>query len=490
MGGVRIDAMQTKVVVARSYLGMQNALATNYALADASGEASKALQATDLYGLFTEIDHSKLEDLVPVHQMAIDILTRLNIPHDSEGIKNIATMPDYMEKLVTNDFKYDYYYQYFSFLKPFIPTKDYIANVEKYATNDWAEFWFNAGQIAGIIPGLAIGIWNLVMAIKDIAVLYGKLQVAQWSAIYAHVSNPVHAVQEDFAWLEKNIPTMVQTITDLFTSKDKNIACIFINLGKFVSAEVCKALTEWSQLDPGRQGYEVGELAGQILFEVAMWCVGVGEVSAAIKGSEATAKVVETLNSLKLGQLAEVIEKAVEVRKFERLLNGEKFIDKGLEEAYQVYCKRKQAKHLIPRNRLEWEQVRDYWLNDSPMARGNSFNQKAITIKKYRYHEINLANGKRLDSYDPIKKRIVSRKATDLEDIDISTFEGYLKELKAKYKPGTIIRSNKYKVLDGMPIEGQMCLEIPSSNKNFKNIEEYAKLSKDKFDVLIIFLEE
>ena len=247
--------------------------------------------------------------------MAIDILTRLNIPHDSEAIKNIATMPDYMEKLVTNDFKYDYYYQYFSFLKPFIPTKDYIANVEKYATNDWAEFWFNAGQIAGIIPGLAIGIWNLVMAIKDIAVLYGKLQVAQWSAIYAHVSNPVHAVQEDFAWLEKNIPTMVQAITDLFTSKDKNIACIFINLGKFVSAEVCKALTEWSQLDPGRQGYEVGELAGQILFEVAMWCVGVGEVSAAIKGSEATTKVVETLNSLKLGKLAEALEEAADTNK-------------------------------------------------------------------------------------------------------------------------------------------------------------------------------
>ena len=107
---------------------------------------------------------------------------------------------------------------------------------------------------------------------------------------------------------------------------------------------------------------------------------------------------------------------------------------------------------------------------------------------------IHLENGKRLDSYIPPtmdkKGMIISRKATDLESIELSTFESYLKEMKNKYSAGIKIRSDKYKnQLDGKKLEGDLYLEIPESNKSFNQIEDYKKIAKE-YDVEIIFLKE
>ncbi|MFT9821116.1 hypothetical protein [Lysinibacillus sp. NPDC056185] len=105
-----------------------------------------------------------------------------------------------------------------------------------------------------------------------------------------------------------------------------------------------------------------------------------------------------------------------------------------------------------------------------------------------------MSNGKRLDSYDPIKGEIVSRKATDLENIELSTFESYLKEMKVKYEPGTIIRTDKYAdfipPIDGQPLKGKQILEIPASNKNFSGMQEYIDLAKNKYGIEIRFREE
>lgn len=121
------------------------------------------------------------------------------------------------------------------------------------------------------------------------------------------------------------------------------------------------------------------------------------------------------------------------------------------------------------------------------LERGNKFNKTAE--KTYEYNEIHLENGKRLDSY--VKgEAIVSRKATDIDKIKKETFEGYVKELVEKYSPGTKINSRKYEdELNGEVLEGQMYLEIPKSNENAKNLEEYKKLA-EKYDVEIRFLEE
>lgn len=170
-------------------------------------------------------------------------------------------------------------------------------------------------------------------------------------------------------------------------------------------------------------------------------------------------------------------------------MNG-KFKDAKLEADYEKYIKRKNKEGKTPRTREDWKETRDYWLNDSPMARGNKFNKTAEKNKWYKYYEVNLENGKRLDSYDPVKKEIISRKATDLSDIDISTFEKYLKELDNKYKPGTKIRSNKYPKIDGQVLEGKYVLEIPDSNRAYSDIDKYVKLAKEKYNVEIRFRSE
>src|SRR5699024_418248 len=135
--------------------------------------------------------------------------------------------------------------------------------------------------------------------------------------------------------------------------------------------------------------------------------------------------------------------------------------------------------------RPTWEQIKVLF------KRGNDFNRKAL--RKYRYNEIYLENGKRLDSYVP-SKEIVSRKATTLSNIKQSTFESYLSELTTKYKKGTIIRSNKYKTgsgaIDGQVLSGEYYLEIPATNKSFYESNTKLQNLAKKYDVKIKYLEE
>lgn len=109
-------------------------------------------------------------------------------------------------------------------------------------------------------------------------------------------------------------------------------------------------------------------------------------------------------------------------------------------------------------------------------------------------NELNLENGKRLDSYvEPINGKageIISRKATNLEEIELSTFESYLKEMRNKYAPGTKIRSNKYPALDGEVLQGIQILEIPVSNQSFNQIQDFIDLAKNKYDIEIRFKPE
>ena len=77
----------------------------------------------------------------------------------------------------------------------------------------------------------------------------------------------------------------------------------------------------------------------------------------------------------------------------------------------------------------------------------------------------------RLDSYNPRAKEIVSRKRTQLWRIPEKTAIGYLKELEAKYSPGSVIAdvpSNRvganagiFEENEGNILKGQMILEVP-----------------------------
>ena len=173
----------------------------------------------------------------------------------------------------------------------------------------------------------------------------------------------------------------------------------------------------------------------------------------------------------------------------EILSSNGSFIDSKLESNYENYLARKAKEGKLPKDRLEWKEARDYWLNDSPMARGNKFNSTVRGRDIYDYHEIHLENGKRLDSYDPFAKEIISRKATDLDMIDEKTYKEYLKEMTKKYSVGIKIRSNAYPELDGKPLEGKLILEIPATNKNISDIERYKQIAKD-YEIELRFMEE
>jgi hypothetical protein len=187
--------------------------------------------------------------------------------------------------------------------------------------------------------------------------------------------------------------------------------------------------------------------------------------------------------------LSEIGEFAADGARSRYIKSTGEFVDDILEADYQKYVARKKAQGKTPRERTDWKDARDYWINESPISRGNAFNSKAVTERWYPFDEINLENGKRLDSYDPSKGEIVSRKATNLEEIQLSTFEGYLKEMQYKYKPGTKIRSNKYPEIDGQLLTGKQILEIPDSNLNFSQLQDYIDLA-NRYGIEIRFRSE
>jgi hypothetical protein len=134
--------------------------------------------------------------------------------------------------------------------------------------------------------------------------------------------------------------------------------------------------------------------------------------------------------------------------------------------------------------KLTWAEIKALW------KRGNDFNDKAVDEDWYPLNEIHLENGKRLDSYNPILGEIVSRKATDLDNIQFSTFIKYLSEFTSKYKVGTKIRSNAHPTFDGNLLDGTYYLEIPMSNQSLPNIQDYINYAWDNYQVKLRFRPE
>ena len=177
----------------------------------------------------------------------------------------------------------------------------------------------------------------------------------------------------------------------------------------------------------------------------------------------------------------------------ELLDDSGKFLDSDLEKRYQNYVERKKREGKEYRDRLDWKQASDYWTRQSPVARGNRFNNTVNSARIYQYSEINLENGKRLDSYDYNEKtgnwEIISRKATDLDKISETQFRSYLKEIGEKYSVGTQIRTNKYREIDGTELKGIYILEIPASNQDLPNIKYFEEIARE-YDVTLRYTEE
>lgn len=68
----------------------------------------------------------------------------------------------------------------------------------------------------------------------------------------------------------------------------------------------------------------------------------------------------------------------------------------------------------------------------------------------------------RVDSYNPRTSEIVSRKHTQLSDIQESTALSYINEIPKKYSPGTVIADVPSSgTLANQRLQGQMILEVP-----------------------------
>ncbi len=89
-----------------------------------------------------------------------------------------------------------------------------------------------------------------------------------------------------------------------------------------------------------------------------------------------------------------------------------------------------------------------------------------------------MENNQRLDAYER-GQSIVSRKATDFDQIKEETLRGYLQELKNKYPSGTIINSKKYPELKG-PLTGQLILEVPDSNQSARNRQKFENIAQQE----------
>lgn len=97
------------------------------------------------------------------------------------------------------------------------------------------------------------------------------------------------------------------------------------------------------------------------------------------------------------------------------------------------------------------------------IARGNKFN--ATHRPRYQANEIRLTNNKVLDSYVP-RKRIVSRKHTQLAQVKPETAKRYVREAADKYSPGEVIANTpanraRYPELVGKELRGRLVLEVP-----------------------------
>uniref|UniRef100_UPI00035C90BF hypothetical protein n=1 Tax=Paenibacillus ginsengihumi TaxID=431596 RepID=UPI00035C90BF len=101
---------------------------------------------------------------------------------------------------------------------------------------------------------------------------------------------------------------------------------------------------------------------------------------------------------------------------------------------------------------------------------GNKFNKE--NRPRYPYNEVELeakeANGKKyvVDSYVP-GKEIVSRKYTQLAEVQEKTALSYLSEFTKKYSSGSEISSGKFNpnALKGGRLEGELILEVPVQTK-------------------------
>jgi hypothetical protein len=117
------------------------------------------------------------------------------------------------------------------------------------------------------------------------------------------------------------------------------------------------------------------------------------------------------------------------------------------------------------------------------VASGTQFNRD--NWKRYPFNEVRLTNGKVLDSYNPKLGEIVSRKYTQLADVQPATAREYINEAVRKYPEGEKIASSPSvlrqeertgRKIAGEKLQGKIILEVPSqTGKVPREVLDYAR---------------
>lgn len=116
------------------------------------------------------------------------------------------------------------------------------------------------------------------------------------------------------------------------------------------------------------------------------------------------------------------------------------------------------------------------------MASGTQFNRD--NWHRYPFNEVRLTNGKVLDSYDPVRGEIVSRKYTQFSDVQVSTAREYINEAVRKYPEGQQIASSPSvlrqeqlsgRQIAGRQLRGKIILEVPSQKAVPREVLDYAR---------------
>jgi hypothetical protein len=292
------------------------------------------------------------------------------------------------------------------------------------------------------------------------------------------------------------LPMACKSIYQFATSSKKRK-----EFAKVFTAEGFKQMYEGLKqeaLEIANDGEKLKHFSGKTTVSVVSMLTGVGLISKVGKADEflevaqAVAKKVDDIPDPKFHQINDLLKKSKRTVADEKLLK--ELIDEVGEDYLRDYASEllDLAKLAVTKKKIfSWPEVKAFF------KRGNDYNKKVQekVPPKYDFHEVtievSLKDGKvkkyRLDSYNE-GVEIVSRKATDFNNIQLETFEGYLKELKAKYPEGAKITAPKYgSRLENKVLKGQLKLEVPLSNKASSKVKEFTELAKNKYGIELVF---
>ncbi|MFV5314495.1 ribonuclease YeeF family protein [Priestia megaterium] len=145
----------------------------------------------------------------------------------------------------------------------------------------------------------------------------------------------------------------------------------------------------------------------------------------------------------------------------ETLQNSKNYV---MQKAEKVSAVSKVTSEVTPKKKSLPDWLKDRW------QAGNNFNKE--NRPRYPYNEVELeakeVGGKKyvVDSYAP-NKEIVSRKFTQLSEVQEKTAKSYLNEITKKYSSGSKISNSTFNpnALKGGRLKGELILEVPVQNK-------------------------